>query len=158
MAQNIIWEGEVVALCIAPAADEPMQLIDEAQLVEGRGIVGDRYYTKNGTHSVPDEEAYEITLIESEAFESVETENKLSVSYADMRRNIVTRGFSLNHLVNREFRIGDTVLRGIALREPCAHLMEQTSHKVVVGFIHRGGLGAQIISGGNIRLGDTIHE
>ncbi|GER88718.1 molybdenum cofactor sulfurase [Dictyobacter vulcani] len=158
MSEHIIWEGEVVALYIAAAADEPMQQVDEADLVAGCGIVGDRYYAKNGTHSGSDEESYEVTFIESEAFESVEAENKLSIAYADMRRNIVTRGFSLNHLVNREFRIGDTLFRGIALREPCPHLMERTNHKVVVGFIHRAGLGARIIAGGTIRVGDTIHD
>ncbi|GCE19875.1 MOSC domain-containing protein [Dictyobacter kobayashii] len=88
----------------------------------------------------------------------MQIENKVAVTAADMRRNIVTRGFSLNHLVDREFRIGETVLRGQSLCEPCPHLMEQTSHKVAVGFIHRGGLGAKIISGGTIGVGDRIHD
>ncbi|GCE19874.1 hypothetical protein [Dictyobacter kobayashii] len=53
MAEKIWWEGDVVALYIAPAADEPMQEITNVQLVEGKGIVGDRYYAKTGTHSGP---------------------------------------------------------------------------------------------------------
>lgn len=158
MNEKTWWDGNVVAIYIAPAADKPMQEVDNALLVADQGIVGDRYYARTGTHSGPDEQSYEVTLIESEAIESVQTENKISVTAADMRRNIVTRGFALSHLVNREFHIGATVLRGITLCEPCPHLMEQTSHKVAVGFIHRGGLGAKIISGGTINVGDHIHD
>ncbi|GLV59009.1 molybdenum cofactor sulfurase [Dictyobacter sp. S3.2.2.5] len=158
MTEKIWWDGEVVALYIAPAADEPMQEVDNARLVADQGIVGDRYFAKTGTHSGPDEQSYEITLIESEAIESVQTESKITVTAADMRRNVVTKGFALSHLVDKEFRIGDTVLRGIALCEPCPHLMEKTGHKVAVGFIHRGGLGAKIISGGLINVGDSIHS
>lgn len=156
MLEQPTWAGDVVALYIASAADVPMLRVEEVQLVVGCGIVGDRYYHKTGTHSGPEEQAYEVTLIESEALESVESESKTVVTAAQMRRNIVTRGFALNHLVGQQFRIGDTVLRGLALREPCPHLLEQTGHKVAVGFIHRGGLGAEIIAGGSIRVGDTI--
>ncbi|GHO83446.1 MOSC domain-containing protein [Dictyobacter formicarum] len=158
MTEKTWWDGEVVALYIAPAANEPMQEVENVLLVAEQGIVGDRYYARTGTHSGPGEQNYEVTLIESEALESVQMENKISVTAADMRRNIVTRGFALSHLVDREFRIGATVLRGIALCEPCPHLMEQTNHKVAVGFIHRGGLGAKIISGGTIHVGDCIHD
>jgi MOSC domain-containing protein YiiM len=154
----MMWEGLVVALYIAPAADEPMQAINEAHLVTGRGIEGDRYYQRTGTHSDEDDTCYNVTLIESEAIEAVQPQYTLALDTSTPRRNIVTRGFSVNHLVNRVFRIGDVTLRGIALREPCPHLMEMTSHKLGVALMHRGGLGAEILSDGIIRIGDRIRE
>jgi len=73
------------------------------------------------------------------------------------RRNIVTCGVSLNHLVNREFKIGVVTLRGTRLCEPCLHLEKLTRKGVMSGLIHRGGLQADIIAGGAIRVGDAIN-
>jgi len=153
-----MWEGLVVALYIAPAADEPMQTIDKAHLVPGRGIEGDRYYHRTGTHSDDDDTCYDVTLIESEVIEAVKQHHELDIDASTPRRNIVTRGFSVNHLVNHVFRIGDVTLRGVALRGPCPHLMEMTSHKLGVALMHRGGLGAEILSDGVIHVGDRIRE
>ena len=155
-----IWKGNVAGLYIAPAAGEPMVSLHTATLVEGRGIEGDRYYSQSGTHSSVDDDEpnYEVTLIENETIEAIQREKKMDLDAGAPRRNIVTRGFALNHLVHRTFRIGEVVLRGIALREPCPNLMETTSHKLMVGLIHRGGLGARIMKGGVIQIGDTIEE
>jgi MOSC domain-containing protein YiiM len=74
------------------------------------------------------------------------------------RRNIVTRGVPLKHLVGQQFRVGDVTLRGLRLCEPCAHL-ERLSHPGVrEALIHRGGLRAQILTDGTIRVGDSIRE
>jgi MOSC domain-containing protein YiiM len=49
------------------------------------------------------------------------------------------------------------VLRGIRLCEPCQHLVRLTGQeKVLPGLVHRGGLRAQVVKGGVIRLGDII--
>ena len=74
------------------------------------------------------------------------------------RRNIVTKGVALNHLVGREFRVGEVTLRGIRLCEPCGHLEELTQKGVMQALVHRGGLRAQILIDGTIRVGDTIQE
>jgi MOSC domain-containing protein YiiM len=74
------------------------------------------------------------------------------------RRNIVTRGIALNHLVEQEFRIGDVVLRGTRLCEPCAHMEKLTIKGTLRGLIHRGGLRAEIVKGGTIRVGDVIES
>lgn len=134
--------------------------LNEALLVEGRGIEGDRYYSQTGTHSTneDDEPAYEVTLIEYETIEAVRREKHLDIGAEMVRRNIVTQDVALNHLVHRTFRIGGVTLYGIALREPCLHLAEVTNHRFMVGLIHRGGLGARILRGGTIHVGDGIEE
>ena len=80
----------------------------------------------------------------------------LSAAVAGSGRNIVTRNVPLNHLVGKEFTIGEVRIRGIRLCEPCDHLQKLTGKKVLKGLIHRGGLRAQILTKGTIRVGDKI--
>ncbi len=136
-----------------------MLSLTEAHLVAGRGIEGDRYYSGVGTHSDDeDDPCYEVTLIESETISALRREKKMTLDPGTPRRNIVTQGFALNHLVHRTFRIGEVVLRGQALCEPCPNLSDVTSHSLMVGLIHRGGLGARVLQSGIIRVGDNIEE
>ncbi len=75
---------------------------------------------------------------------------------AESRRNVVTRGIDLNALVGREFRIGPLRAFGQRLCEPCAHLQRLTRPGVVAGFVHQGGLRADILTDGEIHVGDVI--
>jgi len=61
-------------------------------------------------------------------------------------------------LVGRDFQVGEVRLRGVRLCEPCSHLEGLTREGVLTGLVHRGGLRADIISGGTIRVGDAIAE
>jgi MOSC domain-containing protein YiiM len=72
------------------------------------------------------------------------------------RRNIVTRGVALNHLVEKEFTIGAVLLRGTRLCEPCLHMEKLAAKGAARGLIHRGGLRAEILSDGLIRIGNEI--
>ncbi len=62
----------------------------------------------------------------------------------------------MNHLVGTQFRVGAVVLRGIRLCEPCEHLESLTRAGVRTALVHRGGLRAEILEGGEIRIGDRI--
>jgi len=84
-----------------------------------------------------------------------------SLGYAEARRNVVTRGIDLNALVGRRFRIGDVECLGQRLCEPCAHLERLTSKGVLRGLIHRGGLRADVLTGGQVTTGavlETVDE
>ena len=83
-----------------------------------------------------------ITLIEAEALEALEREHGVRLEPHESRRNIVTRGVALNELVGREFRVGEVVLRGLMLCEPCRHLEKLTGKQLIRGLVHRGGLRA----------------
>jgi MOSC domain-containing protein YiiM len=151
--------GSIISIFIAPGAGAPMISVNEARLEEGLGIVGDRYYSDQGTFSEklkggPDSE---ITLIESEQIDNFNRLNGLKLNYGSLRRNVVTQGIDLNKLVNVRFRIGETLLEGIRLCEPCTHLASLVSEKVLPGLVHRGGLRARIVSGGSIRPADSIN-
>src|SRR5437773_6388368 len=150
-----MFEGTVVSINIAPEAEARMQSVDEVRAIPGRGLEGDRYCVGNGTFSKakPDRE---LTLIEAEAIEALRSEFQVEFDLSASRRNLVTRGVPLNHLVGKEFWIGEVKARGLRLCEPCAHLQRLSHPKVLPGLVHRGGLRAQILSEGMIRVGETI--
>jgi MOSC domain-containing protein YiiM len=148
----------VVSVHIALAAAAPVISVGEIQAIAGKGLEGDRYYLKTGTYSKTPGTGREVTLIEIEAIDALRREYQIDIDAAQSRRNIVTRGVALNHFIDREFAVGEAVLRGTRLCEPCAHLEKLTVKGVMRGLIHRGGLRADVVSGGTIRVGDTIIE
>jgi MOSC domain-containing protein YiiM len=151
-------QGTVVSIHIAPVGAAPMKSVTTAQVVAGRGLEGDRYYGKLGTYSRQAGSGRDITLIEIEAIEGLKRDYEIQLDPGQSRRNIVTRGVALNHLVEQEFRIGDVVLRGTRLCEPCAHMERLTVKGALRGLIHRGGLRAEIVKGGTIEVGDVIES
>jgi MOSC domain-containing protein YiiM len=91
-----------------------------------------------------------------EAIEALKREYGVELAPGEARRNLVTRDVPLNHLVEKEFQIGEVRVRGIRLCEPCSHLQTLVGRPVIKGLRHRGGLRAQIVSGGMIRVGDMV--
>jgi MOSC domain-containing protein YiiM len=148
-----MFEGTVISINITPMAEGPMQTVDEVRAIPGRGLEGDRYFDNKGREP---ETRRELTLIEAEAIDAMKRELDVDYGLSDSRRNIVTRGVPLNHLVGKEFWVGEVKARGIMLCEPCAHLQKLTIKQVLPGLVHRGGLRAQILTEGSIRVGETI--
>ena len=148
-------QASVVGIFVASAAQQPMTSVEAVRAVPGRGLEGDRYFNRQGTFWKPEPD-FEVTLIEEEALIALKRDYGLDLAPGNARRNIVTRGLALNHLVDREFRLGGAVLRGIRLCEPCGHLEKVTGIKLIKGLRHRGGLRAQVISAGEIRKGDRL--
>jgi MOSC domain-containing protein YiiM len=148
--------ASVVSLHIASTGAAAMQTLDEVHAVTGLGLKGDRYFAGLGTYSSNPGSGRHVTLIETEAIGGLKGEYGVEIEAALARRNIVTRGVALNHLVEREFTVGAVTLRGTRLCEPCAHLEKLSRKGALRGLIHRGGLRAEIITGGIIRINDTI--
>ena len=148
--------GKVEGIFITPDAARPMISIDEVKAVAGEGLEGDRYFTKSGTWSDREGPQRQVTLFEREAIEALARDYEMDVDGADTRRNIMVTGVALNHLVDREFKVGDATLRGIKLCEPCKHLERVSGRALRKPLVHRGGLNAEIVSDGLIRVGDEI--
>jgi MOSC domain-containing protein YiiM len=150
------WKGAVAGIFIAPEAAGPTVSVQEIKAVAGRGLEGDRYFSQQGTYSATPGTGRQITLIEAEALEAAARDHGVSLEPGQARRNIVTTGVPLNHLVGRDFFVGDVKLRGMRLCEPCAHLMRLSKRGVVKALVHQGGLRADILTDGVIRVGDRI--
>ena len=119
--------------------------VGSVRAVAGRGLEGDRYFFANGAGS-----GEALTLIEAEALEDV------GLTGAQSRRQVVVRGGGLNDLVGKRFRVGDVECEGVELCEPCTHLQRLTRPGIIKDLIHRGGLRADILSGGTISVGDKV--
>lgn len=133
-----------------------MQPLDAVRAVPGFGLEGDRYFARAGTFSKKLLPEYELTLISAEAIAALRAEHGIDLAPGESRRNIVTRGVALNDLVGREFSLGAVRVRGIRLCAPCSHLERLTLPGVKHGLAGRGGLRAQILTEGMVRVGDTI--
>ena len=150
--------GDIVGLYISEVKTGPMKPVATATALSGRGLLGDRYAAKAGTFTPRSDRlrGYDLTLIESEILERVTFPDGSDLTAPESRRNVVTRGIDLNALVGREFTIGSVRALGQRLCEPCVHLQRLTRPGVIAGLVHQGGLRADILSGGEIRLGDPI--
>jgi hypothetical protein len=149
-------QGIVEAIYLAPEATATVTAVTEVEAVAGRGLRGDRYELGRGTFSSWPKD-HELTLVEAEAVEELELICGRPLMPGETRRNLTTRGVSLNDWVGREFQVGVVRCRGTRLCEPCAHLAEQISIPDLVRLMAgRGGLRAVILEGGPIRTGDRI--
>ncbi len=155
---NVVMKpGTIEFIYIAPTAEAPTVSVNEAIAIPGVGLEGDRYALRQGTFSKPEPD-YELTLIEAEAIEALKRDYNVELAPGEARRNLVTRGVALNHLVGRDFQIGEVRAHGIRLCEPCDHLQRLTGRQLIKGLRHRGGLRAQILTSGAIRIGDLLHS
>jgi MOSC domain-containing protein YiiM len=144
--------GSIHHIFIAPARAEPMISLREVEALADRGLRGDRY-AEAANRKSPD---YQLTLIEVENILAFEKAFALPLAPHEPRRNLVTKGTTLNDLCGKRFRVGEVELEGLELCEPCGAFATRTHPEVVRFFVHKGGLRARIIRGGMIRVGDSI--
>ena len=136
--------ASVVQIALTPEESAVPGAVQAVEVAPG-GIVGDRY-----------QDAGDITLIEAEALEGLREDTGIELSHEESRRQVLTRGIELNDLVGKRFTVGSVELEGMELCEPCNHLQSLTQQGVLRGLVHRGGLRADIVSGGRIAVGDEV--
>lgn len=129
-----------------------MQSVSEAVAELGNGLVGDRYRDGNGSWNKGRAGKRQVTLINAQFFPDSGFE------YADSRRNIVTEGVELMDLIGKEFTVGGVRLRGVKYCDPCErpNTLAGTTRSFREAFSDRGGLVAEVIEGGMIRVGDAV--
>lgn len=149
------WHGRVAAIFIAPEAAGPMVSLPRVRALADRGLEGDRFFRPSWNAVKRPDKA--VSLIESETLELAARELGLESIADQTRRNIVTGGVPLIELLHREFSIGGVRMRGIRLFEPCGHLVKVTRIPGIFAALnHRSGLKAEVLSDGDIAVGDGI--
>ncbi|SFP38343.1 hypothetical protein SAMN05660464_3010 [Geodermatophilus dictyosporus] len=152
-----VLRGTVEGLAVAPAAEAPMRLLDVAHARAGRGLDGDRYAAGAGTFSPRGgrRPGYDLTLVAAEVLDELAAAG-VPLDLAGTRRNVLTRGVDVNALVGRRFRVGNVLCEGRRLCEPCVHLDRLSGPGTLRPLIHRGGLRADVLTDGEIRVGAAV--
>jgi MOSC domain-containing protein YiiM len=144
--------GTVVNIFTAAARGAPMEPRTSVVALADVGLQGDRY----ADASVRRGPEYQVTLIEIENIEAFAKTATVLFTNDMPRRNLVTRGVSLNDLYGKRFKVGNATFDGLELCEPCALFASRTHRDVLKHFLRRGGLRARIVIGGEINVGDTV--
>ena len=145
--------SHIESIYIAPQHASPQREAKSVQVQAGLGLVGDRYA---GAGQVT------ASFVAAEEVEAFNERTGLSITAADTRRNLVTRGADLNSLVGKRFTVGEVAFEGMELCEPCASLgarlaaKDVSAARVVREFMHKAGLRAFVRSSGTIKVGDTL--
>jgi hypothetical protein len=130
-----------------PAGENPILEVAEIECVAGRGVRDDRFFDFKENYQG------QITFFAQEIFDALCTELKLSgQSPGATRRNVIVAGADLNSLVGREFEIQGVKFRGTAECSPC-YWMNQAFAPGAEKFLQNcGGLRAQILTDGILRV------
>jgi MOSC domain-containing protein YiiM len=141
--------GRVSAIFVARAAGQPAVSLPEARALPGLGLQGDRHVDGAGTFpsGAP---GSALTLIDEAVCQ------ELGLTGEEHRRNLVIQGIDLNALVGHEFAIGEARCRGMRLCEPCTVVQRYAGRPILRALVHRGGLRADILEAGVVRVGDEL--
>jgi MOSC domain-containing protein YiiM len=147
-----VFEGRVAELWLADERGGAPVARDAVTAVAGRGLRGDRYFRPAGA-SGP---GVEVTLIEREALAAAARDHGVALPPGSHRRNVVTEGVPLDHLVGRRVRVGDAVVEGTGLCELCQHMESLAVEGARAALVHRGGLEARVVASGDAAVGDVV--
>ena len=151
-------EPRIVRIFAGPATGQDLTAYRSRLAIASKGLEGDRYALGTGFYSGVSEWDAHVTLIQMEPLEMLGQDHGGTLDPKTLRRNLVTRGIDLSSLIGREFRVGpEAVLRGRKLWPPCTHLVKQSGRPEIFKHLARDcGIGADILIGGLITLGDNI--
>ena len=147
--------GTVEGIWITADAKGEPRAVDAVRAIEGAGLEGDRYARGEGTFSAKPGAGRQVTLVAAEAVDDLAADG-IHLSPGDLRRNVVTRGVDLDALLGHRFRIGDVVLEAVRPCPPCGHLQGLTVTGIVAALQDKGGLRADVVVGGELRVGDAV--
>jgi MOSC domain-containing protein YiiM len=145
--------SKIIKIGICNSSADKIRDVGTIKVESGKGIVGDRH------HKDINDIKKQITIIESEKIDFYNTTSNTSFNYLDFRRNLVTRGLSLNKLLNKEFFIGSIKVKAYDYCKPCLHLQKILKRNdIIKKFVDSGGLRCKILNDGNISVGDLVKK
>jgi MOSC domain-containing protein YiiM len=144
--------GRVEGIFIAGEKKQLPAAVERVRALAGRGLEGNRHFYEQA----PPGRA--LTLIAAEALADGAAGSGVELGADESRRNVLTSGIDLNALVGERFRVGDVECVGIELCEPCTTLEGLTRPGVIKAYVHRAGLNADILTDGEIAVGDAVER
>jgi MOSC domain-containing protein YiiM len=139
--------GRIEAIWLKRASRGPMDAVESAELVAGRGLVGNA--NQGGRR--------QVTIIEKEAWESVMSSLDATLPPSTRRANLMVSGISLKKTRGSLITIGDVLLEVGGEVKPCER-MDEALHGLKQAMYPewRGGAFAAVVRGGVIRVADAV--
>ena len=127
----------------------PIEVLEAVRITPEAGVEGDR----NGSKS-----RRQVSLLEAGDWAAAITEAGASLPWWERRANLLVEDFDLPHGGDVRVRIGaDVVIELKTEIDPCERMEELAPglrHALVPDW--RGGVGGKVVSGGTVRVGDTV--
>ena len=143
--------GKVHKIGISKNKGGKIEEVSEIKVIAGKGIIDDRYFKHENS------KLSQITVIELENINYYNKKIGTAIHPINFRRNIITKGTELNNLLHKEFFIGKVKLIAHDLCRPCKYLQETLNqHQLIKEMLKKSGLRCEILSSGNICIGDII--
>jgi MOSC domain-containing protein YiiM len=165
--------ARVLQIFICPEKGKPMVSVQHVRAMKGLGLEGDRYATNKGTYSgLPlrsnkASKVRHVTLFTRYDLQEANGQSGTSFEPHQTRRNIYVGEMSdIRTLIGKEFYVGTVRMRGVEECTPCnlpgSMLDNKSSKEPSKGpifnkaFTNRGGIRAEVLSDGEIHIGDEL--
>lgn len=140
-------EPRLVAIWIKRFKRGPMDPVDAARLVAGRGIVGNA--NQGGRR--------QVTIIERELWNAMMTRLGADLSPSTRRANLMVQGMPLKGTVGGILRVGAVRIRIFNETKPCERMDEALPGlKREMSEEWRGGVFGEVLDDGEIKVGDEV--
>jgi MOSC domain-containing protein YiiM len=125
----------------------PMDPVGEAELVEGRGLVGNA--NQGGRR--------QVTLLEEEVWDALTRSLGCALDPSQRRANLLVRDLPLVGTRGRVLRLGESRIRIVGETKPCER-MEALCPGLEAALWPewRGGAYGEVLRGGRVTVGDTV--
>ena len=140
--------GQLRAIWVKRAKRGPMDAVEKAELIAGRGIVGNA--NQGGRR--------QVTVIEEEIWQNLMNELNGQLSPSSRRANLLVRGISLANTRGRVLRIGECRIRIFGETRPCERMDEALQGlRDALKPNWGGGAFGEVLTDGEISVGDEVY-
>ncbi len=144
-------------ISVRPKSDGDGEARDSVRLLAGLGVDGDHHATRAASDPSYCKNNRQVTLISSHDLATASEVAGRPLGATDLLRNLVLDcDGELESLIGREFTIGTARLRGTELCPPCSFIESRTAPGVCKALAGRGGICAEVLADGVVKLGDQI--
>ena len=143
-------KGSVEWIGVRTKKKEDLSVVQTIEVNKETGLVGDHF---KGSLSGK----RQVTLIQQEHLNVIaRILARKTIDPKLTRRNIVVSGINLLSLKHQKFRIGNVILETTGICAPCKRMEENLGVGGYNAMRGHGGITANVIEEGEIKLGDTI--
>ena len=136
--------GQIEAIWIKRAKRGPMDAVAQAEMIAGKGLVGNA--NQGGRR--------QVSIIDAAVWERIMAEFGATIDPSARRANIMVRGLELANTRKRILLLDECRVRIFTETKPCERMDEVLPGlKVALYQNWAGGASGQVITGGTVRVG-----